>query len=359
MGDGMKYLITTLLVVFIHYSQSAFAHPGLLLDQVEQNKKIAEQSELKVNPDTGEVKFEIEPNFIKGSPVHEKMTQVSISLSRVHGRPFKYDQDLPYLKGIFWNDDPEKMLCPWCDYLSTGKWGVSWAANFLNAKEEATRLENPVFFSNGDALLGRSHFGDMQFIHAMAVRDGIPAKVTLNKILMWAEFTYKVAIAEIAGDTRISDVPVKGFPELFSKNADIYNKDIISLFHSKNVERIALGSLLHLIQDSFSLSHVDREVLDNKQIKFCRTRIKAFRSYARQDSAKHAKQDVWPANLDASSIDEMMCDPVSIGAKILQFYAEDDYSGANWEKVREFLLNKVFSLKSQDALSGPGKEFLP
>ncbi|MDR4517211.1 MAG: hypothetical protein MRK00_07480 [Nitrosomonas sp.] len=336
----------------------AQSHPDLLIEQMEENEKIAEQSKYEIDPNTGQVKYEIKPNFIKGSPVHEKMTMISISTSNIHGRNFDLTYDLPYLKGIFWNDDPEQMLCPWCDYTHIKKWGPKWAAKFLEARSEATRKNNPVIFSNGDNLLSRSHFGDLQFIHAMAYKDNIPAKETLRKILIWAEFTYRVGTGEISGSTKIKDVQIHGFPELFSNDNDIYNNDIATFFHDRRVKRVAIGSLLHLIQDSYSLSHVDRKVLDNEKGRFCRTTVIRFHTYSGQDTEKHTNEDKWPSNLE-ESINDMVCDPISAGAKILEYYAKNDFSGEEWIKVKNFLVEHVFKLENPEELSGPGERFRP
>jgi hypothetical protein len=345
-----------LLISLTIFSYTAVSHPDNLIMQMEENEKIANESKYEIDPDTGEVKFEIKPNFIKGSPVHEKMTKASINLSNIHGRSFNEIYDLPYLKGIYWNDDPEQMLCPWCDYSHIKKWGPKWAVIFLAAKSKATQKDNPIVFTNGDRLLSRSHFGDLQFIHAMAYKDGIPAKETLKKMLIWSEFTYKVGIGDISGKTIIKDVEIQGFSELFSKNSEIYNNDIASFFHDRRVKRIAIGSLLHLIQDSYSLSHVNRKIIDSEKRRFCRTRVIRFHSYSGQDSTKHANEDKWPDNL-ALTTNDIVCNPITAGEKILAYYAKDNFSGEKWDEVKKFLLHHVFDLVNPVELSGPGVRF--
>ncbi len=353
----MKVIIVVMaLTVFFPFP--VYSHPDLLIKQMEENEEIAEESKYEIDPNTGQVKYEIKPNFIKGSPVHEKMTKISITSSNIHGRSFNATYDLPYLKGIYWNDDPEQMLCPWCDYTHIKKWGPKWAVKFLEAKRKATRKNNPVMFTNSDNLLSRSHFGDMQFIHAMAYKDDIPAKETLRKILLWAEFSYRVGTGEISGRTKIKDVQIQGFPEFFSKNSIIYNSDISTFFHDRRVKRIAIGSLLHLIQDSYSLSHVDRKIIDGDKGRFCRANVVRFHSYSGQDTEKHANEDKWPENLD-KSINKMVCDPISAGARILEYYAKNNFSGEKWDKVKEYLVEYVFNLENPEELSGPGKRFRP
>lgn len=349
------------LIVLVFYFSSVNdvrAHPDLMLDQVDENEKIALESKYEVDSQTGKVKFEIKPNFIKGSPVHEKMTEKAITLSNIHSRAYAYIYDLPYIKGIFWNDDPELMLCPWCDYFHIKKWGPQWALKFLTAKSQATREKNPILFVNGDSLLSRSHFGDLQFLHAMAYKNGVPTDETLKKILIWSEFTYKVGIGEISGRTKIRNVQVEGFSNFFDKDKILYDQDVASLFHDRAVKRIAIGSFLHLIQDSYSLSHVERQILDNKEERFCRTKIIRFHAYSGQNTDKHAQADKWPSNLITTSANNKTCDPIVVGAKILSYYADNDFAGAKWEVVKIFLVRTVFPLGNPEELSNSGREFM-
>lgn len=47
------------------------------------------------------------------------------------------------------------------------------------------------------ATLCTAHFGDLQFVHSMTLKDGEAAEVTQKNILMWAEFTWRVGLGGI------------------------------------------------------------------------------------------------------------------------------------------------------------------
>lgn len=59
---------------------------------------------------------------------------------------------------------------------------------------------------NDAPLLQRFHFGDLQFLHAVASRDGETAGQTQQSVMMWEEFTWKVAIGTYVLDTKLQHV---------------------------------------------------------------------------------------------------------------------------------------------------------
>ena len=64
----------------------------------------------------------------------------------------------------------------------------------------------------------RSHFGDLQFLHSMASRDGEMASETRQRILMWAEFTWSVAVGTQDSKGLLKDVKIDRFSEFFPKS---------------------------------------------------------------------------------------------------------------------------------------------
>ena len=56
----------------------------------------------------------------------------------------------------------------------------------------------------------RSHFGDMQFLHAMAARSGESAAETRWNVLRWSEFAYRVARGEVAPHANIFTLRASG-----------------------------------------------------------------------------------------------------------------------------------------------------
>lgn len=186
-------------------------------------------------------------------------------------------------------------------------------------------------------MLYRTHCGDMQFLHAMASKPDELAEHTHAKMGMWLEFTYKVATGEIGYKTKFSEIPAKlttdsakiftglmmpdpeyrkdWTPEsLFTHRYDrdfnlwnfltgwLTNKPITSLdpqppYNCRNainecVQNVALGSLIHLLQDSYSASHVKRDAGGN---------IEQFGLYTAQNQSKHKTaddMDIEPCNVN-------------------------------------------------------------
>jgi len=303
-----------------------------------------------------------------GSPVHEEMTKASFNISNIENRPFDYTRDESFIHGVFWNDDPEDLLCPQCSILNLRKldnrWGITYANRFLAAKKKVQAERNgdslPIF-KIGDGLLERSHFGDLQFLHGMASKDGETAGETQDKILAWAEFTYKVAIGEIPQKTKLNQIPIERVRKLFVGAPKLENLTIEQIFR-RNVfaKRAAIGSLLHMIQDSYASGHADRVVLDytttNGNRVFKRSIIREFHCYTNQDENLHKQDDRWPDGLDKlHPIDEL--NPITTGARILQFMYANDRSGAPWADVEKYLREVVFSISDRNTPAGPGEKY--
>jgi|GEM_PF-2676044 len=155
-------------------------------------------------------------------------------------------------------------------------------------------------------LTNLSHEGELSAIHAMAASVGEQAWQTRHKIMMWAEFCYKVATEEIKTNTYLGDVEIdtekdfEGGPtikELFKPWAQF---PVGWLFTgSKKFDKwekakgMALGSMMHMLQDSFCQSHAQREAGKRDENKA--RLIKGFNAYTEQSSnplwGKHGKAD--------------------------------------------------------------------
>lgn len=351
------------------FAGAAMAHPEELADSFsrpsEATRAEAAQPEL-----TGRPLWEIGavvPFF--GSPVHERMTVRAIDLSRVHGRSYRPDYDDAYIRGVFWNDDPLELLCPGCSALNPLKfdkrWGAAFALRFVAAKDKATGAGGsgaPYFFQGGDGLLERSHFGDLQFLHGMAARDGEPAGETQGKILAWAEFTYRVAIGEIDQRLRVDEIPVPAIRDLLAADASLAASRIEDLFRGPSAaRRAALGSLLHVVQDSYAGGHAQRVAGTRQDAAgntiFSRGAVVRFHSYVHQDPEKHKRDDRWPDGLDDPdpAADD---NPISVGARILAFAYAQGGRGTPWPRVRDYLRDVVFQVQDPRAAAGPGADYV-
>jgi hypothetical protein len=181
-------------------------------------------------------------------------------------------------RAVRWPDDPTRQI------------GVSSLFKFaFNASFYCPRhlRNNPEIGNAG--LLCSSHFGRLQFWHAMVSETGETRSETLRKMLAWSRFTFEVATGRISPDTDYcqyfgennSAIASKMKPENFPFCITEDNEQgwqISTLFSMKCSHPIwsgrctavtglvadslsrsaATGALLHVIQDSYSQSHAAR-----------------------------------------------------------------------------------------------------
>ena len=344
----------------------AVAHPEELAESIQDERNVA-RAMPKEPARYGRPLWELDARvpFI-GSPVHEKMTVQSINLSGVHPRQYTVSYDEAYIHGVFWSDDPDDLLCPECSASNVRnfdrRWGLSFAARFEQAKKRARESSSGPghFFVIGEGLLERSHFGDLQFLHAMAARDGELASETQRKILKWAEFAYKVAVGEISQKVPIAKIPIVEIRDLLAAEPALEGRTIEQMFRGPRLaKRVAIGTLLHMIQDSYAGGHAEREQVDSGDAKsgvFARGKIRRFHSYANQDPTLHGNDDAWPRGLSSPSPDTSD-NPISVGARILRFMYADAGDGAPWKQVETYLRNVVFAITDPNAVAGPGEKY--
>jgi hypothetical protein len=110
-------------------------------------------------------------------------------------------------------------------------------------------------------------------------------------MLAWAEFTYKVAVGDIAQKTRLNKIPIEKIRKLFIGDPKLESMTIEELFRGRKfAQRAAIGSLLHMIQDSYAPGHAEREVLDYTTVTgekvFKRSFVKEFHCYTNAGMAR-------------------------------------------------------------------------
>lgn len=343
------------------------AHPEEIVESI-QDARNRERAMPREAERYGSPLWEIEAKvpFI-GSPVHENMMATSVNLSNVHGREYKVDYDEAYIRGVFWNDDPEDLLCPRCSMANLlefdRRWGGKFAIRFRNAEKLArsTGGKSGRLFAKGDGLLERSHFGDLQFLHGMAAKDGERADETQKKILKWAEFVYKVATGEISQKFSLAQIPLPEVRDLFKGDPALESKTIEQLFMgTKFAKRVAIGTLLHMIQDSFAPGHAEREILEQDRSNgnkiFLRGKVKEFHSYTNQDSSIHAQDDKWPNGLEPPFSDTDQ-NPISIGSQVLKLLYANNGEGVPWFEVERYLREVVFAIDDGDTPASPGEKY--
>ncbi len=243
------------------------------------------------------------------SDIHERITHQAYEMAGV-----TLADDV--ITGVRWNDNPpavrigalfgacnggglklaEGMEC-WTNMVRIDR--MAWEA--LSRREKAIA---PL----------RSHFGDMQFLHAMASHSGEPAAETRRNALRFAELAYRVARGEIGPRANIFALRNAGSaldPDTSAWASDLFSAPAkrlwavqdIYLPRSGNLRLIAFGSLLHLVEDSYSAAHVRRVsggVQSNGCLSYDATDpILQFHTYVGQDTEKHGLCDDAPDWLEA------------------------------------------------------------
>jgi hypothetical protein len=303
--------------------------------------------------------------------VHERMTIASVFCSN---NPSDCTEDLSqatapseveyYLEGLRWNDDPVHQL--------KGLNELRYLELFGRCVPQAKLA--PLAEKSG--LLCRSHYGDWQFIHSMAIDTNETIDATHEKIMIWAEFTFKVSTGVISPSIEVAAVPVKGFPELFAPQGSLMNEqkwDVSTLFSmfcnhpftctkirrktpkdpdvaDRRIRQMAMGALLHTIQDSFSKAHAFRAGDGVKiekgvpQPTISCGAIQKFYAYQVQDSIKHRAADGFPS-LDSSC--QNVAGPVKWGATVISW----SKANKSWEDVAESFRQQIFSIDTTNAPS--------
>lgn len=286
-------------------------------------------------------KFEIEGPFAIGDPVHEVLTMKA--LIRGGAVPATADRRSPplaqYIRGVFWNDDPcAQLFSESIRNPLRPSTGLAWYFDFKKASGNRTgdysKLDCP--------LLGESHFGKLQFLHGMASADMVEARITHGQLMAWASVSYRIAIGELDARQPLSADPVAA--NLLGNVAASSPGELFRNATPAETRQRALGSLLHMIQDSYARGHVERQDFGP---------IVRFLSYRNQDSSKHAHDDAWGEG--GSDEARILATPgaaqaVDAGAGIVAMYVK----GSPWAKVEDHLRQIPFRLVGPSELSGPG-----
>lgn len=292
------------------------------------------------------------------SDVHERMTRLAYEKAGV-----KLPEDV--IAGVRWNDNPPALrlgaLFGACNTRELrfdqglGCWASMMRFDRL-AWETLSRREK------GIAPL-RSHFGDMQFLHAMAARAGEPTAETREKSLRWSEFAYRVASGEIPGhanvyalrDDKSLDSATRAWVSgLFSgPEKRLWSVQDVFLPKGTDLKLVAFGTLLHVVEDSYSAAHVVRDTA-RTQANGCATYdalapVVEFHTYVGQDTEKHAVCDDAPDWLETPRDGS----PVDVLARIVRAYSD----GKPWREVQPILATQVFALSPRATPARPGRCF--
>jgi hypothetical protein len=216
-------------------------------------------------------------------PVHEIITRNAYQ--QIYGLVLREKTwRSPLLAGVEWNDDPEELIRKAWHYNGMG--GIKkFISRVTNSKKET-------------ALTRRSHFGDLQFLHAMRPLGSDDAS-THDEIMAWIKETYAVAIGEVkASELRKNSFYHKYFAKIGCGNTAAESKvkdcSVLDVFDMKtqfrthgeldeNLRWLATGSIAHIIQDSFSASHTVRNSKTFELI--------SFKTYDTENQVNHCESD--------------------------------------------------------------------
>ena len=307
------------------------------------------------------------------SPVHESITlnaldcvvEAGLEKQCLTTEAVRANQVLLY--GVRWPDDPPFALnrasppriadCnPKVTLRSTAQ-PKCWKGLFSDADKTAkqrlsTKPVGPAF-GPGEYLLYRSHFGDLQFFHSMAAYDGETAAETRQRMRMWAQFLWGLATKAIPTDRFIRTLGVDQLEHYFPGDmtaTNLFATGIVEV--RKDLDKVAMGALLHMLQDSFSQAHAGRNPESGAMCeaipRFAQPgRISQFYSYAGQVGSLHDHEDTF----NALSLQTLQVSPsvVDVSRAFLTLWKEN----APWSEAEKYF-DCVFALEAPDTKAGPG-----
>lgn len=319
------------------------------------------------------------------NPVHEEIAQ----------RAYLCDADIedgarcidlqqeyagPYIvAGARWNDDPPFRLSQreakklGCDTRYTIRFTtqvVCWTKLFKLGERRAAR--GRILGPANANLMWRSHLGDLQFLHAMASKDGEAAASTQEQILMWLELMWKIGTGDFRISQALRDLPVAGLSRYFGTSGwtiqDLLALGIPAL--RAHIAEVAFGSLVHTVGDSFAAGHVSR--MRPEAGRTCAGtpgfhapgRITEFHAYNRQDHKKHGDADsraafvehvkaYRAAFMNAGLPEDEIPHVIGILRNLKSLMFEQR---ARWEEVRPYFLC-IFDIEDPGKSSSPGEDF--
>ncbi len=306
-----------------------------------------------------------------GESVHEEITNRILGCEGdrdICGAPDYEPKNAYVLAGVRWNDDP-----PFRFEAGHGNFGGCepgatvrlvtfprcWANVFKDGEKRAASGET--IGAENAPLVVRSHFGDLQILHAMASKDKEAAAVVRERIIAWSEFAWRIAMSEIPLATRAKDVSVAGFRELFGTKGwsiqDLFALGNPHVRKPESMSELAFGSLLHLVEDSFAGGHVERAMPDGLE-KCSGTsgdymmpgRIVEFHSYSQQDSTKHGDDDA------RSAFSANWSGPRPNVVDVGRILADHFTRRAPWTEVKPYI-ECIFALDQEARPSSPGEKY--
>lgn len=327
-------------------------------------------------------------------PVHEEITQLAFAcpseVANLLDDRSCAGGDAPFanafvIYGVRWNDLPpfrleanEARMCktpligsPACDTSQTIRFSTQpycWLCLFKDAQQRSTSRR--IVGCAGPArakgkgmvqgnLMTRSHFGDLQFLHSMSTADGVPADVTRTEVLQWIQFAWGVATGAFKPDMLLRNINIPVIKDRFGCSGwtvtDLYLLGRVDKM-SRNLDDVAFGSVLHTVQDSFAVGHVEREAATTSQqcgptAQFPKPgSIVEFHSYALQDGHVHDQQDLRLSMIGQASSGAP--EAIEASRNLVALYRQRK----SWSDVQPYF-DCLFTLSASNRPASPGDVF--
>ncbi len=313
-----------------------------------------------------------------GKPEHEHILQLAMKPT---GKDNEVDDLLDLslvpdamIYGVRWNDNPPFVLketkmeeCKG-QYIALPYKSICWYKVFVDGEkrskgEKKSRLmglffnkvkKSPEYFdkSTNAVILLRSHFGDMQFLHSMASKPKETAAETQAKIMMWAELMWRTATGELARGQDLTTTGIVGLDKLFRQGDTLQTILIPNRPNLQSqIHLVALGSLLHVVHDSFTKSHTERELSNGSSsgegLPDAPGNAVRFLNYSLQNSSAHSEQDTRQA-VNLQIVTELP-NMVSVSRSLIRLHSE----GKKWEEVRPYF-SAIFAVKDPTTETSSG-----
>ena len=322
--------------------------------------------------------------MINKEAIHEQLSLAALRCSTKTQSDADINCDWP---------DLEKYISYELPRLSDGDWalvrGTEWPDNplrtatstdgFLSfAVQMAMGCAKHKFPTGG--LVCKSHYNDMQFVHAMATRVGETAEITQALILEWIHLLYAAILDPAILDKTLGTLVVPpAFEHIQGAVAPATDREVDmpswlawSLFSYIRVDYVfdgpdgkssrhpdlrdhpsefLLGVMLHTIQDSYSSAHNQSGTPAQNGARVTCDKIVQFYTCPGQSGKKHGKADKRPELAESCrKPGRPIDDPVTAGARIIRFAR----SAAPWADVQEYLMHRVFDIEDPNAVSSNG-----
>lgn len=194
---------------------------------------------------------------------------------------------------------------------------------YLKARREKGLLDHISFY--------QSHWGKLSALHCMANTNNEPPEVTHANVFNWLNF---LEFLIFNMDEAILSKKINEYQHILGQPVENLKFEISSLLDTDNIIEAkyrAIGMIVHIIQDSYTVSHCKREGLD----------IMAFYCYVEQSASEHKKND----RVLAEHEEKMLSDINDVLIQLLN------------EKTAIYLYKEIFNL-SQLAVSSSSGNFV-